>query len=178
MNIRSIAKRYADAFYDDYKASGEKLPIWQELDELTKLQNTSADFEAVIKNPLVNTEDKMAVFTALHKEGKISDVLFKYISLLIKKGRLVLLESVNDEIKHKLLAEKGEIDAVATFAAPVDKGVKDELEAKLTKVIGKKVNLREEIDPQIIGGVKVKLGSMLYDASVKGQLEKLKVSLV
>ncbi len=179
MNIRSIAKRYAEAFYADYKASGDKkTTIWSELDELAKLEQTSEDFQAVVKSPLISDDDKLSVFQALNKNGKICDTLFKYISLLIKKKRLMLLSTINEEVHSIMLEELGEVDAVATFATKADKDMLATLEKKLTSLIGKKVNLHSDVDEQIIGGVKIKLGSILYDASVKGQLDKLKASLV
>lgn len=178
VNIRSIAKRYAGAFYAEYKDSAKAATIWQELDELVKLQETNKDLEAVIINPLINVADKRSVFTALSKSGKISDELYMFIMLLIDKKRLMLLPMINEEIKQSLLSAKGELEAIATFASEVDENTKKSLEDKLSKATGKKVNLQSKIDADVIGGVKVRLGSILYDASVKGQLDKLKSSLV
>lgn len=177
MNTQIVAKRYAGALFSYIKESGESPKIWEELDNLAELAVKSLEFANIIKNPVITNEEKLAVFSALKSSGKLTGTLFNFLSLLIDKKRLFLLTEIDAEIKKQILSERGEIKADATFASEADESVKKELEKKLSGLTGKKVLLNSIIDPAVIGGVKIRLGSILYDATIKGQLDKLKASL-
>lgn len=178
MNVQIIAKRYADALFAQIEETEGASKIWDELKELALLSETGSDFSDVVKSPLILPEEKEAVFRALKDSGKISGVLYNFISLLIEKKRLEILPDIYKEIHKLVLNEKNEIEAEAVFASKPGAEAKKELTRRLENITGKKVILMETIDPSVIGGVKVRMGSMLYDATVKGQVEKLKASLV
>ncbi|MDE7170011.1 MAG: ATP synthase F1 subunit delta [Mucispirillum sp.] len=180
MSVRTIARRYAEALFLQVKESGAKNAekIWEELSELALLSETNGDFSNIVKNPTISPEEKISVFTALKKSGKISDPVFVFISLLIEKKRLILLSDIDKEIKHIILKEENKLEAEVVFAAEAADSVKNELAKRLEKITGKNIILKTVIDPEIIGGVKVRMGSALYDATIKGGLDKLKASLL
>ena len=132
----------------------------------------------MVKNPTISQEDKYAIFESLKKSGKISDELFKFIALLIEKKRLILIADIDKAIKSFIMEAENKVEAEAVFASKADDAVKKELVKRLEYLTGKKVILQEKVDPSVIGGVKVKLGSKLFDATIKGQLDKLKTSLM
>lgn len=178
MNIQIVAKRYAGALFSDVKERKESPKIWEELSALADLMKTSPEFAYIVRNPLITDEEKKAVFSAIKSQGEISGTLFNFLSLLIEKKRLFLLPEIDAEIKGFILKENGEVEAEAVFASEPDSAVKAELEKKLSSITGKKVLLKEVVDPSVIGGVKVRLGSILYDATIRGQLDRLKAALV
>lgn len=178
MNAQIIAKRYAEALFDQAGKHKNAKKIWEELHNLAELSGKSADFANLIKNPLIFAHEKEVVFKTLKDSGKISKILYDFLCLLIEKKRLAILAEIDMEISKLVLAQNGEIEVEATFAATPKTEMKKELEKKISDITGKKVILKEIVDPSVIGGVKVRMGSMLYDATVKGQLEKLKASLV
>ncbi len=179
MSNSNIAKRYAYAFFsyinESHKSSADK--IWQELSCISNLYYESDDFKNIIKNPTINSEEKIAIFSSLQKSHKLSDELFKFITLLIEKKRLIFLPDIDKFIKEFIMAEENKIEAEVTFAKEADSSIKNEIIKKLEKVTGKNIVLKEKIDPAVIGGVKVKFGSNLFDATIKGQLDKLKIAL-
>ncbi len=178
MNIQIIAKRYAGALFSEIKEKNESPKIWEELSNLAELVKTNKEFANIVKNPTVTDSEKISVFSSLNNSGKISKSLFNFVSLLVEKKRLFLLEEVDAEIKRIILSESGVVEAEAVFASMPDSKEKAELEKQLSTVTGKKILLKESVDPSLIGGVKVRLGSVLYDATIKGQLDKLKASLI
>lgn len=178
MNFQIIAKRYADALFAEIEETKGSKKIWEELGELASLAETNHDFANVIKNPTILDEEKKSVFAVLKKEGKISPILFNFLCLLVDKKRLALLHEIDKAIKKLVLNEEGEIEAEAVFASIPKAEAKKELVKKLSDMTGKKVILHEVIDPTVIGGVKVRMGSILYDATIKGQVEKLKATLI
>lgn len=178
MNVQIIAKRYADALFTQAGGAKKSQKMWDELHELANLAEINNDFKNLIKNPVIQDSEKKAVFKALNEGGKVSDILYNFICLLIEKKRLNILVDVNAEIHKLVLQEDGEIEALAVFASKPDSGEKKDLESKLSALTGKKVLLKDSVDTSIIGGVKVRMGSILYDATVKGQLDKLKSRMV
>lgn len=178
MNIQIVAKRYAGALFQDVKEKKESPKIWEELSALAGLVKTSPEFANIVRNPIITGEEKKAVFSALKSDGKISGTLFNFLSLLIEKKRLFLLVDIDAEIKGLILKENGEMEAEAVFAVKPGEKARKELEEKLSSITGKKILLKESVDPRLIGGVRVRLGSMLYDASIRGQLDRLKAGLV
>lgn len=179
MSNNTIAKRYAGAFFSYINANhkGSATKIWEELSGVASLSDFSSDFANVVKNPTISHEEKLAVFSALNKAGKLSDELYKFIAILIEKKRLVLLADVDKAIKQLIMEAENKIEAEAIFADKAGDSVKKELVKKLEKLTGKTIVLKDKVDPSVIGGVKVKLGSKLFDATIKGQLDKLKISL-
>lgn len=178
MNFQIIAKRYANALFMEIEETKGSKKIWEELGELASLAGTNPDFANVIKNPTILDNEKKSIFAVLKKEGKISPILYNFLCLLVDKKRLVLLPEIDKAIRKLVIDESGQIEAEAVFASKPDAEAKKELEKKLSNLTGKKVILHEVVDPSVIGGVKVRMGSILYDATIKGQVEKLKATLI
>lgn len=180
MSNNTIARRYAGAFFSYISANhaGIAAKLWEELSCLAELYHTNSDFANVVKNPTISHEEKLAIFSALKKSGKISDELYKFIAVLVEKKRLILLADIDKAVKGFIMEAENKLEAEAVFADTVNDTVKSELSKRLEKLTGKTIVLKDKVDPSVIGGVRVKLGSRLYDATIKGQLEKLKTSLM
>lgn len=178
MNVQIIAKRYADALFTQAGGAKNSKKMWDELHELAALVQTNQDFKNLVKSPVILDSEKEAVFKALKDGGKISDVLYNFICLLIEKKRLNIISDIDAEIHKLVLSDAGEIEALAVFASKPESAEKKELETKLSTLTGKKVLLKDSVDSSVIGGVKVRMGSILYDATVRGQLNKLKSRMV
>ena len=180
MSNNTIARRYAGAFFAHINAnhSSSAAKIWEELSSLASLYNTSTDFANVVKNPTISQEDKYAIFESLKKSGKISEELYKFIAVLIEKKRLILIADIDKAVKKLIMEAENKVEAEAVFASSAKDDVKKELVKRLEHLTGKTIVLKDKIDPSVIGGVRVKLGSRLYDATIKGQLDKLKASLM
>ena len=180
MSNNTIARRYAGAFFSfiNTNHAGSAAKVWDELSALAELYHTNSDFANVVKNPTIPHEEKLAIFSSLKKSGKISDELYKFIALLIEKKRLILLADIDKAVKHLIMESENKVEAEAVFASNADDSVKKELVKRLEYITGKTVVLKDKVDPSVIGGVRVKLGSILFDATIKGQLDKLKASLM
>lgn len=200
MVSNSIAKRYAQAlFFFLAKAKGEassehqleRLPLLSEikgaslsknkvldnLNSLADLIKSNDDFRALINNPVISIEEKLAVFKAMADQKMIEKDTLNFLSLLLEKGRLSLIPFINAEVKALLLEVENKVEADVTFAAKPSDEVKKDLVKRLETITGKTVVLKESVDKSLIGGVRVKIGSSLYDATIKGQLDELVLAL-
>lgn len=179
MRVSLASKRYASAFFQHIKEnnSSSAESIWAEMSQLAVLAKDSKEFSNIISNPTISSEEKHAVFRSLNESKKISNELYNFIQVLIDKKRLNLFVEIEASIRELILLDENKLEAEAVFAAKADESVKKEITAKLEKLTGKKIILKDVVDPSIIGGVKIKLGSQLFDATIKGQLDRIKLQL-
>jgi len=169
-----ISKRYAGALFEIASEKGEVSKVLDELNSLMSFYVSNAEFRELVKNPLIPKESKNAVFTELNEKGAISELLLPFAKLLVEKNRLDELENIAKSFSDVYRESRGEAVADVKSVIAMDEKVKNELVGKLNDITGKKVSVQVEKDPSLLGGFLAKIKSTQYDASVKGQLEKLK----
>lgn len=180
MKENVVAGRYAQAlFFEEAKAENKTQDVIDQLAFISVLYEESADFQTLVKNPLIKKSEKQAVIETLKGNGTIDEFLYRFITILVSKGRLSLLKLIADEVMSMDMMDKGEAEAVVTVAAGLDEASKKALGEVLNKITGKKkITITETVDASILGGVVAQVGSNLYDASVRGQLNKIKEQLI
>jgi F-type H+-transporting ATPase subunit delta len=178
MKENIVAGRYAHALFSEAKAEGKTAAVIDQLSGLSALYSASADFKMLVKNPLISKKEKQSVIDQLKVKGAVDEFLHKFLTLLVSKNRLSLLNVIAEQVLAMDRADKGEAEAAVTVAAPLDDASKAALNDVLSKLTGKKITIKETVDASILGGVVAQVESSLYDASVKGQLNKIKEQLV
>jgi len=173
-----VAARYAEALFQEAQAENKLEQVIAQLGTVSAAAEQSADFKTLIKSPLIGKTEKMAVVDVLKSKGMIDEFLYTFLKLLVSKNRLSLLELISSEVKAMDRKARGEAEAIITVAAAMDDASKGTLKAVLDKITGKKITILEKVDPSILGGVVAQVDSSLYDASVRGQLNKIKEQLV
>lgn len=108
----------------------------------------------------------------------VSESVANLARLLAKRGRLDILPLVASEYQRLLNRQRGVVEATVTSAAPLDEAETDALKAHIQTMTGADVDLRTAVDPELIGGLTVRVGDTLLDASVRGRLERLREQLV
>lgn len=178
MRVDIVSKRYAIAFYEALKESGKFDSVFKELKELVSVIKESQDFITFIKSPLIKKDEKLKFFQTLKGEGKISSDLFNFLTLLVNKGRISLLPGIYEYMNYLDMEDKGEVVAEVIAAFDVNDDLKSEIKASLEKISGKKVVLDVKVDKSIIAGLVARIKSQQLDASVKGQLNRLKERMI
>ena len=178
MSVETVARRYATALADVVMKSGEteivktELKIWEDLIKKNpSLQNAFA-------NPSIAHASKEKVLEGLLEKAKPSKTTANFLRVLLRNSRLTELSQINEKFAAVLDERSGVVTAEVTSARPLSEAEKAEFQANLAKMTGKKVNLNFNINESIIGGVVTRVGSTVYDGSVKTQLENLKQQLV
>ena len=132
---------------------------------------------AVLRNPARPLKDRIEVVDkALEK--RVPEQVRKLVGLLVGRGRIDRLAAVAAEYHRLLNRQQGVVEAVATTASPLSGDETAALQRKIAKMTGRTVDLRVEVDDALIGGLTVRVGDTLYDASVRGRLERLRDRLV
>lgn len=177
MKANVVSKRYAVALYAVAKESSETKALIEEYGAFVDSCKKSSEFLEFVVNPLISREDKISVFDQIKKKS-MSDTLYSFMILLAKKNRLPILLEVYDVLRALYMEEKGEVEAEVFVAMEISDADKKDIQDVLAKVTGKKVSLNLKVDPSILGGLVAKVNSDLFDASIKGQLNKFKENII
>ncbi|MCW5956369.1 MAG: F0F1 ATP synthase subunit delta [Pyrinomonadaceae bacterium] len=178
MSVETIARRYGTALADVVIKTGETETVKAELKTWEEMMTSSADLLSAFSNPAIAHLDKEKVLESLISNAAPSRTTANFLRVLLKNNRLTELGDINDKFVAILEERGGIVAAHVTAARELSDDQKAELRSNLEKLTGKKVQLNFEINKEIIGGVVTRIGSTVYDSSVKTQLENLKEQLV
>lgn len=170
------ARRYAKALLDVlYPAKAE-----MGLQQLTSFSSTlaqNADARLVFENPTVSPERRKDLLNKVGDALKLDAPIRNFIALLIDRNRLDTLDEIVATYSGLLDEKLGIVQAHVTSALALDSTQQSEVVAKLQELTGKKVKMEVSIDPELIGGIVAKVGSTIYDGSIRAQLQTFRESL-
>ena len=174
----SVFSRFARAFADvviDKKIDPRKAE--DELGAFVKIVESVPALRTVWENPSVETRQKQAVLDHIIARAGASRLLRNFIAVLIDHRRVAALPEIARQFEIDLNERLGLADAEVTSVRELSPPEKQALEARVSQLTGKKVRARYKTDAKVLGGAVVKVGSTIYDGSIRGQLEKLKHEL-
>ena len=178
MSVETVARRYATALADVVLKSGETETVKTELKTWEEMVKANDSLQSAFANPAIAHASKEKVLESLLAKAKPSKTTANFLRVLLRNSRLTELSEINRKFATVLDERSGVVSAKVKSARPLTDAQKAEFQANLAKLTGKKVNLNFDIDENIIGGVVTRVGSTVYDGSVKTQLETLKQQLV
>jgi F-type H+-transporting ATPase subunit delta len=176
--MASVASTYARAFAD--VLLGAHLDVNRALAELRTiagLRDESFELRRVWENPAIPADQKRRVLDAIVERDGISKQVRNLIAILIDHRRTHFLDPVIRQLEKELDARLGLVEAEISSAHALADGEKREFEKQVEKLTGKKVRAHYGQDESLLGGAVVRVGSTIYDGSVKGQLEKMKEAI-
>lgn len=174
MPITTSVKRYAQAVFE-IALESNKLKEWQsDLDKIAQLMQ-NAEFTSLIENPKLSFEMKSKL--AREILGKMNPMALNLVYLLIAKSKLKNANELADEYERLLNDHYGIKTAQVTTAIALDNTEREVLSNHLETIVGKKVNINIEVNPDILGGFIARIDDSLIDGSIRNKLEMLKKSL-
>jgi len=178
MTFRAIARRYAGALFDVAEKRNTLDRTAQELRELRDLVASHADLRALFESALVPSATKRDVVEALTKAApELSGEVKRLLGLLAERGRLQLLGDIGELFEELLNKKKNIVRAEVVTAAALNPSTRDALAGALGRATGGQVLLEERVDPEMIGGVTARVGSVVFDGTVATHLERLRQRL-
>lgn len=178
MSIETVARRYATALADVVGKSNETETVKSELKIWEDLMQANGELQNAFASPAIAHLSKEKVLESLLAKTKPTKTTANFLRVLLRNSRLTELGAINEKFVAVLAERSGVVAAEVISARPLSDDEKAELQANLAKLTGKQINLNFEIDANIIGGVVTRVGSTVYDSSVKTQLENLKADLI
>jgi len=175
--VSGIAGRYAAALFELANEAGALDTVGTDLDRFAALLDGSTDLDRLIRNPVFTADEQVSALSAVLAKAKIGGLAANFLKLVASKRRLFLVRGMIAGFRALVAEQKGIVSAEVTVAAPLsDKNRQAVLDA-LQAQSGKSVALAERVDPSIIGGLVVKMGSRMIDASLKTKLNAMKIAM-
>ena len=172
-----MGARYARALFDLALETGALDAIEADLKALRAMVGESADLRTLIAAPRFTAEEQAAGLTALARRVGAGETTVKFLGLLAANRRASALIEIIDAFDALAAAHRGLVSAKVTTAVPMTAAQSKSLAAALAIALGREPRVETVVDPKILGGVKVRVGSRLYDASLKSKLDSLKFAL-
>jgi F-type H+-transporting ATPase subunit delta len=176
--MAAIARRYARALVEvvlEQKTDPDVAR--QQLNAIVDAVRESIELRRVWESPAISAEQKRAVLDAIVRQMGVARPIRNFVAILIDHRRIAMLDDVAKQFDSELNAQLGLAEAEVSSARPLSTDGKRELESQLERITGKKVRASYSANPDLLGGVVVRVGSTIYDGSVRGQLEKIKQEL-
>jgi F-type H+-transporting ATPase subunit delta len=177
MIVGSIARRYAKALFGLALEQG-RVEAWS--DALVALQGAidgSPDLQDVLENPVYSKDQRRAVVGQLAQALRLDGHPASLLSLLAERNRLGYLSAIVQTFRELTDAQLGRVRARVTSAAPLDDDAANAMALRLAGAANAKVIVERQVDPSLIGGVVAQVGSLVFDGSVRSQLEDLRRQL-
>jgi len=173
LSSQTIARRYATALADVITEQREEAAVRAELAEWERMLSANPALLEIFSNPTVGYEQKQKVLNELISRTKVRSTTANFLRVLLKNQRLADLPQVTKRLAQILDERSGVISADVISAQPLSAATTAALAERLGDITGKKVNLNFATDESLLGGIVTRIGSTVYDGSVRNQLERL-----
>lgn len=173
------ASRCARAFADVVQAAKlDPADVDRQLGDFAATWNGSSELRELLNNPSVSSEYKVSILDKINARMGCVPLVRNFLAVLINHSRLEGFDEVLDEFRREMHLRLGISEAYVTTARKLDDTERRELEEQVAKLAGTRVFAKFEEDSSILGGAVVRIGSTVYDGSVRGTLSKLREQLI
>src|SRR5207247_10895707 len=172
----TAARRYAEAAFQ-LATRDDALDAYAEGLDLAARELGDERIVAVLRNPARPLRQRIDLVERILAK-RVPEQVVKLVGLLVERGKIERLPAVVGEYRRMLNEERGVVEALATTALPLTGDETSALQRKIAEMPGRTVDHRVDVDESLIGGLTVRVGDTLYDASVRGRLERLRERLV
>lgn len=172
-----IAGRYATALYDMADEAKQLDAVADDLRGLKGLLAESADLRRLVRSPLFGRQDQIKAILAVLEKAGVNDLTRRFVGVVGQNRRLFALSTIIEAYLETLASHRGEETAYVSSAVALNDDQQTRLVDSLKKAVGSKVRIETEVDPSLIGGLVVRVGSRMIDSSVKTKLQRMKLAM-
>ena len=172
-----MASRYATALFELALERNAVDQVESDLNGLARAHDENADLARLIRSPIVSRDEQRRAMAALAERLSLSDLVRSLLGVLASQRRLAALPAAITEFKRRLALHRGEETAEVVSAVPLDEAQLASVKDAVARYAGRPVQLTAEVDPGLLGGVVVRIGSRMIDASLKTKLHNLELSM-
>lgn len=175
--VAGVAGRYATALFDLALEEKALDQVRADLDRFDELVAGSADLSRLVRSPVFTADEQVKALEPILKQAGIAGIAANFVKLVASNRRLFAIRGIIKAFRALVAKHKGEVTANVTVAEPLSDQHLAALKSTLNAVTGKDVDLQVEVDPAIIGGLVVKLGSRMVDTSLRTKLNSIKTAM-
>jgi F-type H+-transporting ATPase subunit delta len=175
--VSGVAGRYATALFELAKATNAVDAVGRDLETFDNLVRTQPDVERFVRSPVFTAEEQVKALTPILAKVGITGLAAKFLMLVATKRRLFAIHDMVRAYRAMVDAATGVVRAQVTVAEQPSDKVLGDIKQALKEVAGEKVAVDVKVDPAIIGGIVVKLGSKMVDASLRTKLNGIRTAM-
>ncbi len=175
--ISGLAERYAAALFDLADEARALDQVAADLRQLRTMLTTSPDLTRLVRSPILPRAAQGQALAALAQRAELSRLVRDFLSVVARNRRLFAVPAMIEAFLAKLAERRGEVTAEVTAAQALNEAQLDALGEHLRRSVGRRVSVDVRVDPSLIGGMIVKVGSRMVDASVKSRLHRLQKAM-
>jgi F-type H+-transporting ATPase subunit delta len=175
--MASVAGRYASALFELAQEQSQLPAVEQDLVNLQGLMDESDDLRRLVRSPVFSADDQSKALAAVLGKMGVSGLSLNFVKLLARNRRLFALSDMIKAFRSMAARSRGEVEADVTSAVTLSDEQLQALKDTLKASIGKDVQVSAKVDPSLLGGLIVKVGSRMIDSSLRTKLATLKMRM-
>lgn len=175
--VSGVAERYALSLFELAREEGSIETVESELVAFQGLIDDNADFRRLVESPAFTSDEQLGAISAIVAKVKANPLTGNFLKVIASNRRLFVLPGIVRSFRAMAAEHRGEVEAEVVSAHPLSEAQRRELAAALGSHAGKTVTMRESVDPSILGGLIVRIGSRQIDTSLRTKLNSLKLAL-
>ena len=175
--ISGLAERYAAALFELADERHALDIVASDMRELRAMLHASGDLMRLVRSPVLSRAEQGKAVAAVAEQAGLSQLTRDFLAIVARNRRLFAVPAMIEAYLDKLAERRGEVTAEITAAQALTQAQQSALTEQLRRVVGSRVAIDVRVDPSLLGGMIVKLGSRMVDGSLKGQLQRLQLSM-
>ena len=175
--VSIIANRYATALFELADDQSRLDEVAADLTRLVSSIDESQDLQRLVRSPILNRKDQGKAMTSVLEAREVGELTKNFVGLIAQNRRLFALTDMVKGFLDELARRRGEVSAEVTAARSLSESQVAALQESLQRSLGGKVSISHEVDPTLIGGMVVKVGSRMVDTSLRTQLNKIQIAM-
>jgi F-type H+-transporting ATPase subunit delta len=175
--VSGLADRYAAALFELADERRALDAVAEDLRQLRAMLAASSDLTRLVRSPILSREAQGKAIAALAEEAQLSQLVRDFLGVVARNRRLFAVPAMIGGFLRKLAERRGEVTAEVTAAQPLSEAQLEALTEQLRRSLGRRVAVEIRVDPALIGGLIVKVGSRMIDASLASKLRRLQLAM-
>jgi F-type H+-transporting ATPase subunit delta len=175
--MAGVAGRYAAALLDTASEENQLAAVEQDIDAIGRMIDESDDMRRMVRSPVFSAEDQTKAIEAVLAKAGASPLTMNFFKLLVRNRRLFAAQDIVKAFKALAANARGEVQAEVASAIALNDAQLNDLRDTLKASVGKDVMLETKVDPSLLGGLVVKIGSRMIDSSLKTKIATLKTRM-
>lgn len=167
----AIARVYSQALFSVSTGRNSTAEVLEEISLLGKLASEDPEFANFLSSPMIDAQDRQTAIDKMFR-GRLSEVVVDTLQVVNRKGRLALLPSIAEGYRQLLRDRDQRVDVLVWTAVPLSEALRSEIRAVVARFTGRQPDLRETVDPSLIGGLVLEVGDRKVDGSVLFEISK------
>jgi F-type H+-transporting ATPase subunit delta len=173
----ALADRYARALFEIAEGEGRLDEVAGDLARIDESIGVSEDLRRLVRSPVIPAADKRRAMEALLERMETLELTRKFVGVVADNRRLPALSAICDSYRRRLAVQRGEVTAQVISARELSDSQRKAIGDSLQTTLGKRVTVEEQVDPGIIGGLIVRVGSRMIDGSIASKLQRLRFAM-